>query len=214
MFAALAGVCASSIVSIVIKSAEVHNIDVQPLKAASFIKNLADCKAGGFLDWQSCGETLTTILRTLKEVALQRVTNQPNARIIFEIQPNSSVQSEYGCDNPKLTREELANCGQHKYLVSGTLSGDCTYGKELGGGKHYENRAITESLSFSENGELIIGSYSYYKVSENTYMHRYTDEDGYDNTDTITFTNNGNTYQQISVSQWATCNNYVESILN
>jgi hypothetical protein len=48
-FATLASICAGVIVSVIIKAAEIHNIDSTPLKAAVFIKNLDDCKKRGLL---------------------------------------------------------------------------------------------------------------------------------------------------------------------
>lgn len=91
-FAVLASLCGSVIVDVAIKTAEIRNIDVIPLESAKFIKDLNDCKTRKLLDWQACGQTITTILQTLSDTDEDKINKNSEAQVILE------TQSSYSCD--------------------------------------------------------------------------------------------------------------------
>ena len=154
-FAILVGLCGSVIVDTVIKTADVYNIDVLPLKTASFIKDLNDCQKRKLLDWIACGKTLTTILKTMREVAEEKVTNNSEGKVIFEIQPNPNSQQTPDCTQLNLTPEECANIGKLDYSFFDTIIENPAHCSFENGSKSREgNRTFT--ITFSRTKQLLL----------------------------------------------------------
>ncbi len=54
----------------------------------------------------------------------------------------------YGCDDPSLTPEEVANCGQHVYAIEGNqVAGDCYY--KLDDGSHAQSFSRVETITIT-----------------------------------------------------------------
>lgn len=188
-FAILVGLCGSVIVDTVIKTADAYNIDILPLKTASFIKDLNDCQKRKLLDWIACGKTLTTILKTMREVAEERVTNNSEGKVIFEIQANSQSTQPPDCAQLNLTPEECANYGQHTYQ-SKSCTINASEGWKCGCDLFVEEGYIQE---LNHSAEFFSGLSDWKKVSPNTYSFQQTGGMGTE-TQTRIFNENGLSY--------------------
>lgn len=93
-----------------------------------------------------------------------------NDATIKETEQNTSIPStetaeatempieKYGCNDPSLTPEEVANCGQHVYAIEGNqVAGDCYY--KLDDGSHVQSysEVSTYTIIFDSGTVKTIG---------------------------------------------------------
>lgn len=106
----------------------------------------------------------------------KQITSIPSTEIVESTQMPSE---NYGCNNPSLTPEEVANCGQHIYSIEANqVAGDCYY--KLDDGSRVQSYSKMENYTIifdsgivktiGEKGESIST-----RIAPNTYEFR--DED-------------------------------------
>jgi hypothetical protein len=118
------------------------------------------------------------------DVTSKATKQAPSNNSTETTEPTQTTIDKYGCDNPLLTPEEVANCGQHTYSVEGNqVEGDCYYKLEDGSRVHSFSKKESYTITFDSGTVKTIGKNSEsvsIQISPNTYEFR---ED-----DTITLT--------------------------